>query len=226
MKTDARAVFWALTVALVALLAAPLAATAADEEKPLAQILITNVNVWDGTSDGLEKADVLVEGNLIKQVGAGIRAPAGAEVIDGGGRTLIPGLIDMHSHLSIMEGMLDGRDAFDQMAIGAMTGNVMRSYLDQGFTTTMELGGNVLGVAKAVNLGKARGLESSRPAGSSPRRVATVTPGDSTMSWVRPTDSQRSISPTSLTAGPRSCKPPGTIFARVRRRSSSWVAVA
>ena len=53
MKTEARAVFWALTLALVALLAAPLAVTAAEEEKPLPQILITNVNVWDGTSVSL-----------------------------------------------------------------------------------------------------------------------------------------------------------------------------
>jgi imidazolonepropionase-like amidohydrolase len=157
MKTGTRAALWALTLTLVALLAAPLAAAAAEEEKPLPQILVTNVNVWDGTSDGVVEADVLVEGNLIKEVAAGIRTPAGAEVIDGGGRTLIPGLIDMHSHLSIMEGMLDGRDAFDQMAIGAMTGNVMRSYLDQGFTSTMDLGGNVLGVAKAVNLGRVPG---------------------------------------------------------------------
>jgi len=53
--------------------------------------------------------------------------------------------------------MLDGRDAFDQMAIGAMTGSVLRSYLDQGFTTTMDLGGNTLGVAKAVNVGRIPG---------------------------------------------------------------------
>ena len=55
--------------------------------------LITNVNVWDGTSDALRTGqDVLIEGNLIVQVGAGIRAP-GATVIDGGGGTLMPGLI-------------------------------------------------------------------------------------------------------------------------------------
>jgi hypothetical protein len=91
MKTGTRAALWALTLTLVALLAAPLAAAAAEEEKPLPQILVTNVNVWDGTSDGVVEADVLVEGNLIKEVAAGIRTPAGAEVIDGGGRTLIHG---------------------------------------------------------------------------------------------------------------------------------------
>ena len=75
-------------------------------------------------------------------------------VIDGGGRTLIPGLIDMHSHLSIHEGMLDGRDGFDQMAIGAISQERLRSYLDQGFTTARDAGGNVLGLAKAERLGR------------------------------------------------------------------------
>lgn len=139
-----------------AILALPPVLTA-QEEAP-AQVLFTNVNVWDGNSDGLQNGvDVLVTGNIITQVAGDISPPSGATVIDGGGRTLIPGLIDMHSHLSIMEGMLEGRDAFDQMAIGAMTGNVLRSYLDQGFTSTMDTGGNVLGVAKAVNLGRIPG---------------------------------------------------------------------
>jgi imidazolonepropionase-like amidohydrolase len=128
-----------------------------DAEPALPKVLIQNVNVWDGTSDVLNNGvDVLVEGNLVKEISAG-QSTEGVQVIDGGGRTLIPGLIDMHSHLTIMEGMLEGRDNFDQMAIGAMTGNVLQSYLDQGFTSTMDLGGNVLGVAKAVNLGRIPG---------------------------------------------------------------------
>ena len=125
-----------------------------DTDEP--KTLFTNVHVFDGVNEARAAVDVLVQGNLIKEVGTGIEAPE-ATVIDGGGGTLMPGLIDMHSHLSIMEGMLEGRDSFDQMAMGAMTGNVLRSYLDQGFTTTMDLGGNVLGVAKAVNLGRIPG---------------------------------------------------------------------
>jgi len=145
-------------VLLVLMFGALPIALQAQEEEPPQQVLITNVNVWDGTSDGLMNGvDVLVTDNLISEVGGSISPPSGATVIDGGGRTLIPGLIEMHSHLSIMEGMLDGRDAFDQMAIGAMTGSVLRSYLDQGFTTTMDLGGNTLGVAKAVNVGRIPG---------------------------------------------------------------------
>ncbi|MCZ6488616.1 MAG: amidohydrolase family protein, partial [Gammaproteobacteria bacterium] len=44
---------------------------AAEEEAPV-QVLITNVDVWDGTSDSLMlKTDVLIEGNKIKQVAKG-----------------------------------------------------------------------------------------------------------------------------------------------------------
>lgn len=78
-------------------------------------------------------------------------------VIDGGGRTVIPGLIDMHSHLSIHEGMLDGRDDWDQMATGAISQERLRSYLDQGFTTARDAGGNVQGLAKAVRLDRVPG---------------------------------------------------------------------
>jgi len=121
------------------------------------QTLFTNVHIFDGVNEERLAGNVLVEGNLIKQVSAEpINAP-GATVIDGAGGTLMPGLIDMHSHLSIMEGMLEGRANYDQMAMGAMTGSFLRSYLDQGFTTTMDLGGNVLGVAKAVNQGRIPG---------------------------------------------------------------------
>ena len=146
-----------LQIIIFALIATMLSSAANAQTETPDQTLITNVQIFDGVNDGLTAGNVLVEGNLIKQVSAETIDAPGANVIDGGGRTLMPGLIDMHSHLSIMEGMLEGRDAFDQMAMGAMTGSVMRSYLDQGFTSTMDLGGNMLGIAKAVNLGRVPG---------------------------------------------------------------------
>ncbi len=115
--------------------------------------LITNVKVWDGNGDKAVDADVLIENNLIKEVKANIKAPKGAEIIDGKGGTLIPGLIDMHAHLAIQEGMLVGKDSYDQMAMGARSGQDMMGYLNQGFTTARDAGGNILGLAKAVNNG-------------------------------------------------------------------------
>ena len=121
------------------------------DDKPV-QVLIVNVDVWDGRGDNVTKGvDVLVEGNLVKKIAKGIKAP-NAYVVNGQGGTMIPGLIDMHAHHSIHEGMLEGRNDYDQMAIGAISGLRLREYLDQGFTTTRDAGGNVIGLAKAVRL--------------------------------------------------------------------------
>jgi imidazolonepropionase-like amidohydrolase len=128
----------------------------AQDEAPT-QFLFTNVNVWDGTSGGLQKADVLIQGNLIAQVAPGIEAPSGATVIDGGGRTLMPGLIDMHSHLCFAEGVEEANSDYDQMAMGAFTGQFMVDYLQQGFTTARDAGCNILSIARAVNRGRIPG---------------------------------------------------------------------
>ncbi len=121
------------------------------------QTLFTNVHIFDGVNDERTAGNVLVEGNLIKQVSAeAINAP-GATVIDGGGRTLMPGLIDMHSHLATGEGLPDGRDEWDAYAIGAVAGRNLVALLDQGFTTTRGAGGPELGLAKAVNAGRIPG---------------------------------------------------------------------
>ena len=65
----------------------------------------------------------------------------------------MPGLIDMHSHFAIQEGMLTGRHDYDQMAMGARAAKDMLGYLDQGFTTARDAGGNILGLAKAERNG-------------------------------------------------------------------------
>ena len=103
--------------------------------------------------------DVLVVENLISKIGSNLEAPSDHKtaVVDVAGMTLMPGLIDMHSHLSIQEGMLEGRDDFDQMAMGAMCAADCQDYLSQGFTTCRDAGGNVLGIAKAIRTGRIAG---------------------------------------------------------------------
>jgi len=51
--------------------------------------------------------EVLVEGERIAEVGSSVKRPAGAEVIDLGDRTLLPGLIDAHVHLFLHPGAED-----------------------------------------------------------------------------------------------------------------------
>ncbi|HEX5725689.1 MAG TPA: CIA30 family protein [Longimicrobiaceae bacterium] len=82
-----------LRLLTLAALAAPLAAAA----QPVPAVLFREVRVFDGERM-LPAQDVLVEGGRIVRLGRGLAAPAGAEVVDGRGKTLLPGLIDAHTH--------------------------------------------------------------------------------------------------------------------------------
>ena len=58
---------------------------------------VTNVRVFDGEKT-IERATVVVRDGKIAAVGASATTPAGVQVIDGAGRTLLPGFIDAHTH--------------------------------------------------------------------------------------------------------------------------------
>lgn len=129
--------------------------------EPTAQfVLFTNARVYDGRSDVLsEPQEVLIHKNLIRKVGPLVPVPQDVKLIkiDCSGKLLMPGLIDMHSHVCIQEGMEEGPDDYDQMAMGAMCAHNLLDYLQQGFTTCRDAGGNVLGIAKAVQNGRIAG---------------------------------------------------------------------
>jgi imidazolonepropionase-like amidohydrolase len=61
-------------------------------------LLVEHVRVFDGIRT-IEDTSVLVRAGRIYAVGAHTRAPADARVVDGAGRTLLPGLIDAHTHI-------------------------------------------------------------------------------------------------------------------------------
>ena len=72
--------------------------------------------VLTGTGTRIEGGDVLIENGRITAVGPSLSAPAGARVLDAGGRWVTPGLIDVHSHLGVyaspgVHGQDDGNEA-------------------------------------------------------------------------------------------------------------------
>ena len=73
----------------------------AQSPKPVAPILIRNATVMTVTRGTLINTDVLLSDGKIAQVGKSIAAPAGAIVIDGTGRFVMPGIIDPHSHMAL-----------------------------------------------------------------------------------------------------------------------------
>lgn len=126
----------------------------AQEQQAKAQTLFRNVNVFDGKNEKLTMGqDVLVEGKLIKQIGKGLKASDGATIIDGGGRTLMPGLIDGHAHVMINGdyGALE-RD-MDVIDIGVRATIVMERFLMDGFTAVRDMGGPAFALQRNIDSG-------------------------------------------------------------------------
>src|SRR5262249_44948131 len=61
------------------------------------EFVIRDVRIFDG-SKVISKGQVWVQSGRIKAVGADVKAPATVRTIDGAGETLLPGLIDAHTH--------------------------------------------------------------------------------------------------------------------------------
>jgi imidazolonepropionase-like amidohydrolase len=99
------------------------------------------------TGTVLNNQIILVEGQNIKAIGAGLQIPAGAGVVDLSGQVVLPGLFDAHTHLCM--NMRHGRDAgnyyittlLDSNGTRAIQGVAnARSMLEYGFTTVRDVG--------------------------------------------------------------------------------------
>lgn len=143
------------------LLAAALTLAAADKVT-----VIRAARLFDGKSDRIvSPAVVVVSGNRIAAVGAGAAVPAGAEILDLGDVTLLPGLMDAHTHLSYPFerdyrneelGLL--KKPVSERTLDAV--DVVRRTLMAGFTTVRDLGSTDLidvGLRNAIDAGKIPG---------------------------------------------------------------------
>ena len=88
---------------------------------------ITGGALWDGTGAApVPNSTVLIEGRRITAAGPGVEPPAGAELIDAAGKTVMPGLIDMHVHV-----MLSGEQ------------DALYGFLGTGVTSVRDLGSDL-----------------------------------------------------------------------------------
>jgi imidazolonepropionase-like amidohydrolase len=133
---------------LIALLFLAPAAARADESA----VLLRPARVFDGVDPKPHEGwSVLVRGERIEAVGPSLEAPAGARVIDLPGTTLIPGLIEGHSHLFLHpynETSWDDQVLKEPLALRtARAVNHARDTLMAGFTTVRDLGTEGAGYA-------------------------------------------------------------------------------
>jgi imidazolonepropionase-like amidohydrolase len=149
-------------IALLALGCAVATATRAQAPQPTG-VIIENVRIFKGTSDRLSApSNVLVVGNIIKAISsAPIPAPPGTPIerIQGGGRTLMPGLIDNHVHITMSAS--SQRDLIDpNVSVETLQSRATeeaKQMLLRGFTAVRDMGGPVFDLKAAIDQGKALG---------------------------------------------------------------------
>lgn len=138
-------------VAAAMMFAAPVFA---QQSAPKPKTLFTNVNVFDGVNEKrIMNASVLVEGNLITQVSTGKIDAPGATVIDGGGRTLMPGLTDVHWHMTMAEAPQTLLLSGDVYEVAARAVPAAERTLMRGFTTVRDIGGNAFAIKRLIDSG-------------------------------------------------------------------------
>ena len=133
----------------------PLSAHAQDTSS--AVTLFNNVRIFDGRSPALSApSNVLIRGNIIERITGepiAVDRRADTRIIDGGGRTLMPGLSDAHWHAMLVRPtpavVLTSDVGYTNLLAGAeATATLMR-----GFTTVRDMGGPAFGLKRAIDEG-------------------------------------------------------------------------
>ena len=148
-----------LFTVIIASLFAVQPALAQEQQQSPTLVLISNVNIFDGKTETLHKdMHVLVKDNLIETISdepLAIIQTDNVTIIDGGGRTMMPGMIDVHWHTylaNISLGQLLNSADMGDITIAGLLGN--EQVLMRGFTTVRDIGGNPFAVHKAIDAGK------------------------------------------------------------------------
>ena len=112
-------------------------------------IYIQAGRMFDGQSDQLhEEMTIVVRGNKIAKVGQNIEIPADAKVIDLSGMTVIPGMIDAHTHIVLHPGDYERQITRETPEFRAIFGTVnARQTLEAGITTIRDVGNEGAGFA-------------------------------------------------------------------------------
>lgn len=105
--------------------------------------------------DPIKNAVVLIEGKTIKAVGSaeGIEIPEGAKIVDATDKTVMPGLIDCHVHITVNSASLEGRLFTPRAVSYYQAAENLERMLRAGFTTTRDGGDADAGIRQALEMG-------------------------------------------------------------------------
>lgn len=144
------------SIAVSTLLVA-LGGAAAAQDTVAGATLFQNVRIFDGTSKALSPpSNVLVRGNRIERISSApiaLGPNAGVVMIEGGGRTLMPGLIDAHWHTLLARPRFTELLTVDVGYLNVLGAAEATATLMRGFTTVRDLGGPAFGLKRAIDEG-------------------------------------------------------------------------
>jgi ABC-type spermidine/putrescine transport system permease subunit II/imidazolonepropionase-like amidohydrolase len=120
----------------------------------MSQLLFRNFQLLEPEIGALQGGhELLVEGDTVREVsGKPIKAEK-ADVIDCGGRTLMPGLIDSHVHVTLSEVNFRYLESIPLTLMTARAARLMLGMINRGFTTVRDTGGADWGLKTAVEQG-------------------------------------------------------------------------
>jgi imidazolonepropionase-like amidohydrolase len=120
-------------------------------------VLFENVRVFDGKSAQLSgPTNVLVRGQTIEKISSvpiPVDRSAATRIINGGGRTLMPGLIDVHWHTMLVRPTPAELLTSDVGYLNLVAGAEALDTLMRGFTTVRDMGGPSFGLKQAIDTG-------------------------------------------------------------------------
>jgi imidazolonepropionase-like amidohydrolase len=117
----------------------------------MSRVIFKNAAVLDVVAGTLaENRHVTVEDSRIVEVSSGTPATGDAQVIEAGGRILMPGLCDAHVHVTAATPDFAALERWAPSYVAARAGEIMRAMLFRGFTTVRDTGGADHGLAQAI----------------------------------------------------------------------------
>jgi imidazolonepropionase-like amidohydrolase len=120
----------------------------------MTQLLFRNFRMLEPEVGELREGfELLVEDDIIQETSDKPIKAEGAQEIDCGGRTLMPGLIDSHVHVFLSEVNIRFLEAVPLTLATARAAALMRGMIDRGFTTVRDTGGADWGIKSAVEAG-------------------------------------------------------------------------
>lgn len=114
------------------------------------RILIKNANIFNGRDNELYKGrNILIENNIISSVSEN-SSPSADKIIDAKGKTIMPGLIDAHTHVTGAAQVDLYQEKLPDSYIQICAGKAMEEMLLRGFTTIRDVGGADYGLSLAL----------------------------------------------------------------------------